>query len=123
MKIDQQTKEDIELLLNVARDEIAAAEGNHHLFNDAGLKYGHIAHRVYMALDEPSKKPENYHNRSVQAVLLDPWTVTNRMRSFDTCDGTVNPGNPIVWNHADMIKTLIDYLALTYSKELAYASS
>jgi len=123
MKIDQQTKEDIELLLNVARDEIAEAEGNHHLFNDAGLKYGHIAHRVYKTLDAPSKKPENYHNKAVNAVLLDPWTVINRMRSFDNSDGTANPYKADLWNHADMIKTLIDYLALTYSKELAYASS
>lgn len=121
--MDQQTKADIELLLNVARDEIIKAEGNHHLFNDVGLKYGHIAHRVYKELDAPSKKAENYHSKFINAVLLDPWTVINRMRSFDNSDGTINPNTAHLWNHADMIKTLIDYLALTYSKECAYASS
>lgn len=72
LQMDQQTKEDIELLLNVAKEEIINAEGDHHLFNNVSLKYGHIAHRVYKILDAPSKKAENYHSKSIKAVLLDP---------------------------------------------------
>lgn len=120
--MDQQTKEDIELLLNVARDEISNAEGNHHLFNDVSLKYGPIAHRVYLNLDKPNRSCELYHDKETRRVLLDPWTVIMRSRMFQN-KGPAAVDDPNFWNHADMIKTLIDYLALTYSKEYAYAST
>jgi hypothetical protein len=115
----QQTKEDIDLLLNVARDEIINAEGNHHLFNDVSLKYGHIAHRVYLALDTPNRPSDLYHDKEARRVLLDPWTVIMRSRAFQD-NGPAAVDDPNFWNHSDMIKTLIDYLALTYSKEFAY---
>lgn len=120
--MDQQTKEDIELLLNIARDEVINAEGNHHLFNDVGIKYGHIAHRVYLALDKPNRSCELYHDKETRRVLLDPWTVIMRSNSFQD-SGSAAIDDPNFWNHGDMIKTLIDYLALTYSKECAYAGS
>lgn len=123
MDMDQQTKADIELLLNVAREEIINAEGNPKRFNEIGKKYGPIAHRVYKKLDAPSKEPGNYHNKSIKAVLLDPWTVTNRMNSFERMDININPYEPELWLHTDMVKTLIDYLALTYLKEDGYAST
>lgn len=111
--MDQQTKSDIELLLNVARDEIIKAEGNPHLFNDISLKYGHIAHRLYKKLDAPSKEPGNYHNKTITAVLLDPWTVLNRANNFDRRDAEITPYSLEFWCHGDMIKSLIDYLLLT----------
>ncbi len=122
LQMDQQTKEDIELLLNVARDEIINAEGNHHLFNDVSLKYGPIAHRVYLALDTPFRSCELYHDKETRRVLLDPCTVIIRARQFQD-NGSAAIDGVNFWNHADMIKTLIDYLALTYSKECTYAST
>ncbi|HEY4832813.1 MAG TPA: hypothetical protein VIH61_09680 [Waddliaceae bacterium] len=121
--MDAQLKDDIELLLNIARDEIINAEGCHKRFNAVAAKYHKIAHRVYKALDAPSKKLENYHNKNVKAVLLDPWTILNRARTFSGIGININFDDPEFWNHADVIKTLIDYLALTYLNEDAYASA
>ena len=120
--MDQQTKLDIELLLNEARPEIKDADqaGDPHRFNDAGLKYGHIAHRVYLALDTPSRG--RCYDREAKRVLLDPWTVIMRSSKFENY-GNSAIDDPNFWNHADMVHTLCDYLDLIYAKELEHAGA
>jgi len=123
--MDQQTKLDIELLLHVARSKVEEADqgGGTKLFNEVGETFGPTAHRVYLALDRPVRTVKNYHNRSMTRVLLDPWTVLNRARSYGIRDTEISIDNLEFWLHGDMIKTLIDYLSLTYLKEDIYGSA
>ena len=118
LNMDQQTAADIELLLNVVRPKIESADkvGASELFREIGEEFGSIAHRVYRALDLPVRTPENYHNRSMTRVLLDPFTVLNRSHSLGVMD-EVAIDKPEFWDHADMIKTLIDFLSLIQSKK------
>lgn len=105
---------DIELLLTKARKEIEESDkaGDPHRFTDAGLIYGPIAHRVYIDLDVP-ERAKHYHDSNTRRVLLDPCTVSNRARSVNDC----SIDEPMFWYHADMVKTLCDYLDRVYSKE------
>lgn len=120
--MNQQTIDDINLLLSVARPKIESADKacDSILFSALGYEYGPVAHRVYKTLDSPSKEPGNYYDRSFPAVLLDPWTILTRANSCKLPDEYHTPYNPEFWNHPDMIKTLTDYLALIYTNEVAY---
>lgn len=114
--MNQETNEDIGILLNVAINEIESAfkTGNSILYGELGEKYGFIAHRVYMNIDAPSKSVNtSFFDKQNKSVLLDPWTVTNRMKSLNADGDEITVNIPEFWNHSDMVKTLIDYLLLT----------
>lgn len=117
-------KEDIDLLLQEARPAIAAADkaGDYQSFNALGFKYGRIAHRVYLALDKPKRANEGDHSKETNRVLLEPMTVINRAHSLPG-SGAASLDDPEFWTHADMIKTLCDYLDRVYSKEVEYVSA
>ena len=120
--MDKQTKADIERLMNVARQEIIDADksGNSSLFSELGRRYGPIAYRVYLALDVTCRAVVNYHNEAMPRVLLDPYTILNRANTHGIRELGLTPDSLEFWNHADMVKTLIDYLSLTYLKEVHY---
>jgi hypothetical protein len=120
--MDQQTKLDI-ALLHKARQKIEAIDkaGDPLEFNDAGLRYGSTAHRVYIALDVSHRSCECYHDKNTKRVLLDAWTVLNRTRSFKTENISIDDLK--FWEHADMVKTLCDYLYLAYPQEIINAST
>jgi hypothetical protein len=112
MVLNFETKSDIEVLLNIARPKLIAADngGGSELFNEVSKKFGPVAHRVYLALDLPERKPERYHNKETRRVMLDPCTVINRARSFLDSDTTIDDEE--FWLHCDMIKSLCDYIDL-----------
>ena len=116
-------KADIDLLINVVRPELVAADksGNSELFNKIGEEFGPVAHRVYLTLDKPERSCERYHDRSTRRVMLDPWTVLNRTNSFK--DSAITIDDLDMWLHGDMIKALIDYLLLIQDKEVIYAGA
>lgn len=115
-------KSDIEQLLNVARPKLEEADksGGSKLFNEVSEEYGPIAQRVFLTLDLPSRTFDNYHNRTMNRVLLDPFTVFNRATSLKAEDNRIIDTVEF-WKHGDMIKTLCDYLALIFSKGDDYA--
>lgn len=125
MNIDEQTKSDIETLLNVARPKLIEADkkGDSDLFISVSVKYGPIANRVYLALDKPERNPDHYHDKETKRVMLDPCTVINRSKSFVIQNFEFNIDDPEFWLHADMIKTLCDYLDLRFNKEDLNGSS
>ena len=125
MNIDDQTKSDIETLLNVARSRLIAADksGDSDLFMAVSVKYGPVAHRVYLALDMPERSCERYHDKATKRVMLDPWTVINIAKSFHIQKFEITIDDQEFWMHADMIKTLCDYLDLRFKKGDINASS
>ena len=109
-KMDNQTKSDINALINFARPKLISADrgGGSELFNQVSKEYGPIAHRLYLALDKPERSCERYHDKATRRVMLDPLTVLNRSKSFYNTEITID--DPEFWLHADMIKTLCDYI-------------
>jgi hypothetical protein len=114
--MDEQTKQDVELLLSVVRPKLIVADhgGGPKLFNEVCKEFGPIAHRVYLALDRPGRPLEYYHDKETKRVMLDPWTVLNRAKSFQNTN--VNIDDVEFWDHCDMIKTLCDYIHLRYAE-------
>jgi hypothetical protein len=124
MNINSDIKNDIDNLINVGIKEIESAfkSGNAPLYGELGEKYGPKAHRIYMHLDAPCKSSEiSFFDERRKSVLLDPWTVPNRLQSFINEGKDVTINDPEFWNHSDMVKTLVDYLLLTQNKGMVNA--
>jgi hypothetical protein len=82
-------------------------------FNRIGENFGELAHRVFLALDIPSRSIENFHSKTSNRVLLDPYTVLNRARSLKADDSFIIDSVEF-WKHGDVIKTLVDFLSIKY---------
>lgn len=123
MIMDDQTKLDIETLLTKAMPKLIEADrgGDSDLFLAVGVKYGPLAHRVYLALDMPERSYERYHDKATKRVLLDPWTILNRAKSFQDTEITIDDQE--FWMHGDMIKTLCDYIDLCRNSVTALIES
>lgn len=119
--LDDQTKSDIQQLLNVARPNLIESDknGSSKLFTEISHKFGPLAHRVYLALDKPQRSCEQYHHKETRRVMLDPWTVLNR--SKDCGDSTID--DEVFWHHGDMIKTLCDYVDEVIDEEASTSAA
>lgn len=113
--MNDEIKADIQLLLNVVRPliEETAVNSSHTFFNEISDKFKSVALRVFLALDLPSRRIENFHSRSSSRVLLDPYTILNRAMSLKA-DDSFTIDSLEFWDHTDVIKTLIDFLAIKY---------
>src|ERR1700722_1802201 len=117
---DPNFEKNVHLLLNIVSDEIEEAfrSGDAILYGELGEKYGKIAHRIYMALDMPSKSSEwGFFDNPHKSVLLDPWTIMNRKACLLKDGEDVTVYDPVFWNHSDLIVSLINYISLIYKNE------